>query len=78
MGVDTRDGEDFLSHDELEVGETYFVEFQDCCVQGSFVARLKVKDLENFETEWENGVKLDGWAPCYYSAPRNYHLGTGE
>lgn len=74
------------SFEELEVGVTYLVEFQDCCVEGSFVSQLKAKDDEHDqrETAWENGVKIEG-AVSYYeepreekSTPKNFHLGTGE
>lgn len=60
---------------KIEIGATYEVDFDDCCVRGSFTSKLikaqdyddnsELRDTEELEygTEltFENGVSLTAW-----------------
>lgn len=46
-----------------KVGQTYRVEFQDCCVGGEFTSKL-VEVNEEFYT-FENGVSIYGHAVTF-------------
>lgn len=52
---------DFIKGQDLAIGKTYQVEFDDCCAKGEFTAVLEYVDPEfdwPLETRWSNGLTL--------------------
>lgn len=54
----------------MKIGKIYRVGIEDCCVRGSFKARLIMidKDDEGYEEalHFDNGVVLYHWDGCAY------------
>lgn len=47
---------------KYEIGKTYKVQFNDCCVEGDFVAKLIEYNEDSSTYAFENGVRLFGHA----------------
>ena len=58
-----------LNIKDLEVGKTYLVNIEDCCVSGDFTSKLKEKKIDKWYEEYgtitfENSVFLDTFWGC--------------
>lgn len=53
---------------DLKIGETYTVKFDDCCVAGEFTSKLIRKESPDDEVElaFENGVTLERTWGCEF------------
>jgi hypothetical protein len=58
--------------DELQVGKTYEVILQDCCIEGNFTSKL-IKIDEEDRIYFENGVELNStrWGCSFEEVENN-------
>ena len=65
-----------IPHDSVVISQCYHVKFEDCCVKGSFTARVVAinveygggvsdKDLCRF-FQFDNGVRIEGHGARFY------------
>lgn len=64
----------------IEVGRTYAVTLNDCCIEGAFVATLvsmreefgEDEDTEFPQLTFSNGVTLTNWSQAVFEEARGY------